>query len=330
MPIVKIPILEAHEYAEYLPPMPDVDYERLKKSIQMLGYQKNNPIIIYKGKILDGRNRYRACIELNVMPTLDIFNGHQDMAIEIVKACNMSRRDLSADEKTIIEEKLNELKINKTWQGYGVNRKHGKESILEKKGRETALAVSYTENTDNTEKPKSIKETAKSAGVSKQKIDDYRYIRNNGVPKLLELAENHDVTIEVGNYIAHLSCMEQDEVVELPPSEIIQWVKKHRAKVREDKRRAEEREKENQYYEMQKKIHDSAKEAQEQQEPKHDNEPPDLNDIAANPDYISALTKLRKVQYEKNHETIVTMLTDVVDSLNIVLNFLEDINNETI
>lgn len=326
MPIVKIPQLVPHEYAEYLPPMPDVDYERLKKSIRMLGYQKNNPIIIYKGKILDGRNRYRACIELNIMPTLDIFNGHQDMAIEIVKACNMSRRDLSQDEKAIIEEKLNELKINKTWQGYDLGKAGRKKKIVNPgENLEIGAKALISENIpDNTEKPKSIEERAQQAGVKTQKIKDYRYIKNNGVPKLLELAENHDVTIEVGNYIAHLSCLEQDEVVELPPSEIIQWVKKHRAKVREDKRKAEEREKENQYYEMQKKIHDSAKEAQETQQEPQPTEL-DLNDIAANPDYIAALSKLRKVQYEKDHETIVTMLTDVVDSLNILLNFLEDI-----
>ena len=51
--------LEYHELANIFPLIQGVEFDELVKDIQWNGLQE--PIILYEGKILDGRNRYNAC-----------------------------------------------------------------------------------------------------------------------------------------------------------------------------------------------------------------------------------------------------------------------------
>ena len=50
--------LSAHELADLLPMIDDVNFENLKADIAKNGILE--PILIFEGRILDGRNRYRA------------------------------------------------------------------------------------------------------------------------------------------------------------------------------------------------------------------------------------------------------------------------------
>lgn len=53
---------EVHPLAETWPPLSTSEFEDLKASIQAVGVR--HPIMLYEGKILDGRNRYRAAKEV--------------------------------------------------------------------------------------------------------------------------------------------------------------------------------------------------------------------------------------------------------------------------
>jgi hypothetical protein len=57
--------LEHHSLLSKLPIelMPDDDIKHLKESIRLLGLQV--PIVLFEDKILDGRNRYKACVQLS-------------------------------------------------------------------------------------------------------------------------------------------------------------------------------------------------------------------------------------------------------------------------
>jgi len=50
--------LEAHELANLLPMIDDANFANLKADIEKNGVLE--PILIFEGRILDGRNRYRA------------------------------------------------------------------------------------------------------------------------------------------------------------------------------------------------------------------------------------------------------------------------------
>ena len=51
-----------HRLADQFPMMSDAEFKALKNDIEENGLQE--PISIYQNKILDGRNRYKACLEL--------------------------------------------------------------------------------------------------------------------------------------------------------------------------------------------------------------------------------------------------------------------------
>ena len=52
-------MLESHKYAELFPLIQNADFGEFKIDIAENGLRE--PIWLYEGKILDGRNRYRAC-----------------------------------------------------------------------------------------------------------------------------------------------------------------------------------------------------------------------------------------------------------------------------
>jgi DNA modification methylase len=58
--------LKIHPLAELLPPMTEAEYVALRDSIAAGG--QTDPIVLLDGKILDGRHRYRACLELGLEP----------------------------------------------------------------------------------------------------------------------------------------------------------------------------------------------------------------------------------------------------------------------
>jgi hypothetical protein len=100
-----------HPYAALLPLMGGEEFDRLVESIKLFG--QLNPIILYRGQILDGRNRYRAIafINLEIKPKHLIRlrygyfeRGHENestdkLAFEFVRANNFCRRSLSPNFK---------------------------------------------------------------------------------------------------------------------------------------------------------------------------------------------------------------------------------------
>jgi len=118
---------EYHEVAQIFPLMQGEEFEELKRSIRENGYDKScGPIWLDKtGKIIDGRNRHRACIETNIEPIFDIYQN--DDLVEFAIRMNLQRRHLNSSqcatvaldilpllEKEAKERKLLNLKQNIT------------------------------------------------------------------------------------------------------------------------------------------------------------------------------------------------------------------------
>jgi ParB-like chromosome segregation protein Spo0J len=55
------------------------------------------PITLHEGMILEGRNRYRACLEADVTPRFKQFTGGKPLTFVI--SMNLRRRHLSQDER---------------------------------------------------------------------------------------------------------------------------------------------------------------------------------------------------------------------------------------
>ena len=91
---------EFHEIANGYPYASADEFALLKESINTKGQQ--TPIILYEGKVLDGRNRYKACRGLGIEPIIDIFNGTYDEAITYSHELNSGRRNLDKSQKAMV------------------------------------------------------------------------------------------------------------------------------------------------------------------------------------------------------------------------------------
>lgn len=87
---------EFHEVASLFPLMSDEEFKTLVKDIKDNGLHES--IYLYEGKIIDGRNRYKACHEAGVEPRFCDWDGNGCL-VHFVVSLNMNRRHLTASHK---------------------------------------------------------------------------------------------------------------------------------------------------------------------------------------------------------------------------------------
>jgi hypothetical protein len=80
--------------------LPEGEFEQLKDSISKFGLLE--PITTLDGMILDGRNRYKACMEVGVTPRYRDYFENEHEPIDFVVAANMRRRHLTPAQKVQI------------------------------------------------------------------------------------------------------------------------------------------------------------------------------------------------------------------------------------
>jgi hypothetical protein len=103
-------IIENHPVACIFPMMDTKSYEELKQDIAINGVHQSG--LLYQGKVLDGRNRYRACCELDIqMSWQEVELGEpEDIAkfdaIQHVMTHNLHRRHLKQSQRAMIAAKM--------------------------------------------------------------------------------------------------------------------------------------------------------------------------------------------------------------------------------
>ena len=94
--------MQAHPHADLFPMMSETEYTELLKSMKQDGYHENEPIMLYEGMILDGRNRYKASQELNILPMFTQFIGDNQSAYNLARSSNLARKHWSSDQWAMI------------------------------------------------------------------------------------------------------------------------------------------------------------------------------------------------------------------------------------
>ena len=79
---LKVDEIEVHELAHLTPVMTEGRFKALKQSIAELGQKL--PIVMYRGKCIDGRHRIKAFRELG-LDEIDAINENSQMSIEDIK-----------------------------------------------------------------------------------------------------------------------------------------------------------------------------------------------------------------------------------------------------
>jgi ParB-like chromosome segregation protein Spo0J len=103
-----------HPLANLFPLMNGTKFEELVADIKAHGLREQ--ITLYQGKVLDGRNRYRACLKLKLAPQVDLFSGtggeftqfdgDDDDARAFVISKNIHRRHLTTEQRRELLVKL--------------------------------------------------------------------------------------------------------------------------------------------------------------------------------------------------------------------------------
>lgn len=92
--------LENHQAAEIFPLMTEDQFLKLRKDIEEHGLLE--PISLYEGKILDGRNRYHACLSLGVAPIFEEAELGEMTPTEYALSKNLHRRHLNAAQRAAL------------------------------------------------------------------------------------------------------------------------------------------------------------------------------------------------------------------------------------
>ena len=148
-----------HPYADIFPLLEGPAFDALVEDIRERGQQE--PIWLYEGKILDGRNRYRALQQLGREPTkVQTYTG--DDPIGFVLSANLHRRHLNESQRAMVAGKLTSLSV-------GANQ-HTKEGT-------------------------SIDVASKLLNVGRASIDRARKVLSIGDPALVQDVEQGNVSV---------------------------------------------------------------------------------------------------------------------------------------
>lgn len=113
---------ELHPLCALFPRMSGMEYEALKEDIRANGLR--HPIITHNGMILDGGNRYQACMDLGIKPMMTEYTG--DNLVTYVLSANFFRRHLSPGQQAAIVASAQDWAKAQAHGGTGANQ-HNKE-----------------------------------------------------------------------------------------------------------------------------------------------------------------------------------------------------------
>lgn len=198
--------IEFHPLANIFPAIEGDEFSRLVADIAANGLRE--PIVLYEGQILDGRNRYRACCEAGVDPVLEPYQGHDPAAY--VVSLNLHRRHLNESQRSMVAAKLANLAAGRP----SINPANLPGFLPEE--RPPVAAVSQSS-------------AAAMLNVSERSVRAAVRVKEDAAPELAAEVEQGRVSVSAAADVAKLPKQEQAEIVARGRSEILKAAKEIRA-----------------------------------------------------------------------------------------------------
>lgn len=163
-----------HPFSQIFPLITGEEFASLKSDIEAKGQRE--PVILHEGKILDGRNRYRCCVELDIEPTVEHYTGSDPLGH--VMSLNLYRRQLNVAQRALIAAEFSSLKAT------------------------------------DTSTPLNLDEAAKVMAVSPRSISSACKVVREAVPELLHAVKEGEVSISAAELLCKLDAETQRELCE--------------------------------------------------------------------------------------------------------------------
>jgi len=174
--------LPIHPIAKIFPLMEGAAFTELVEDIKANGLR--DPLVLYAGAILDGRNRMRACESLGIEPATRVYDGADPLAFAI--STNLRRRHLKDSQRALIAARLSNIP-------QGGHRGEGKVS--------RSLA-------------------AQMLNVTERTLDWGRQVELHAAPAIKEMVERGRLSVSAGGKIAKLSESEQAKLAVEGPAAV--------------------------------------------------------------------------------------------------------------
>jgi hypothetical protein len=165
---------EFHDLADIFPMLAGDEAKALAQDISEHGLRE--PITLLAGKILDGRNRYIACLDAGVEPRFTKYNGDNPAAY--VVSLNLKRRHLDESQRAMVAKKLATLE-------------HGQ--------RQTGKFAGVTTQA----------EAASMLNVSERSVRTAGVVIDKAVPEIVTAVEKGDLSVSAAAQFAEQSKEEQ-------------------------------------------------------------------------------------------------------------------------
>lgn len=182
--------LVAHPYADTVPPMTEEEYVNLRDDIRANGLIE--PVVIFEGKILDGRHRYKACLAEGKPVHSVEFRGTNAEALSRVISLNLARRHLTVSQRACYATDIEPI--------FAADARRRQQAAAEmthqKLGRKTNedMLVPISEQAS----AKAVVQAARACKVGKQAVSTAKRVRARA-PELFEQVKAGSLTLEEAN-----------------------------------------------------------------------------------------------------------------------------------
>lgn len=188
--------MDFHPAANIFPLLEGREFEELVQDISEHGLIEDIQLDAKTGTIIDGRNRYRACLVAGVEPVYSYWEG--DDPVSYVLSMNLHRRHLDESQRAMVAAKV-------------ANLKNGQ--------RASQICEAVTQQ-----------QAANMVNVSKRSVESAVKVHNHGAPELVSAVERGEVAVSTAATVAALPAEEQAELVARGEREILAKAKEIRAR----------------------------------------------------------------------------------------------------
>lgn len=182
--------MEWHPYAKLFPLLPDDRLHELAEDIRQHGLRQRI-IVDDQERIIDGRNRYRACQMAGVEPELEPFVGTDEEVLRLVISLNLHRRHLKESQRAMIAAEA-------VSTSHGGNRKQEQGANL------------HLESGENV----SVSKAAEALGVSPRSVKSASKVQSKGTPELQNAVIDGQIPVSRAAKLADLPPEQQVAEVE--------------------------------------------------------------------------------------------------------------------
>lgn len=208
-------VLEFHPVADIFPMMSDREFAELVSDVRSHGLRE--AVWLHRdGRIIDGRNRYRACREIGIEPHLRTYEGADDELVGFVVSLNLHRRHLNEAQRAMAAARAETIE-------WGGDRKSG----------------TYQDANWHLDRS----EAAERFQVSERSIARAKKVQQSAVPELVAEVDSGRVAVSTAATIAEAPEEEQREVIAADDEKaIIRKANEIKRRAREERERQKEAE----------------------------------------------------------------------------------------